>query len=47
MTRELLNAAKAALSAPETPGDLTPEELKHVIEDLDNAIRQIPEGAGQ
>lgn len=35
----LLTAAKAALAALETPGDLTPTELSHVIDDLDFAIR--------
>jgi hypothetical protein len=39
MSRELLQAAKAALAALETPDDLTAEELGWVIEDLDMAIR--------
>jgi hypothetical protein len=35
---QLLEASKAALSALETPGDLTEEEVGYVIEDLTEAI---------
>lgn len=36
----LIEAAKAALHALETPGDFTEEERQHVIEDLDLALRE-------
>ena len=38
--KELLKAAKTALSALETPGDLTEDEMFWVIEDLGIAIRK-------
>jgi hypothetical protein len=37
----LIAAAKAALAALETPGDLTDEERGHVIDDLDAALSQV------
>ena len=36
---KLQEAARAALAALETPGDLTPEEIQWVIEDLDSALQ--------
>ncbi len=38
---ELVRAAKAALSALETPDDLTKEEMGYVIEDLAHALREV------
>ena len=39
MDTTLVKAAEAALSALETPGDLTTDEFRNVIEDLDYALR--------
>lgn len=44
MTSQLVKAARAALAALETPGDLTPEELGYVIEDLDRVLQLYCEG---
>jgi hypothetical protein len=41
--KELISAAKAALSALETPGDLTEQEKSWVIQDLEYALRQLGE----
>jgi len=40
---ELLKSAKMALSAMETPDDLTPSEREYVIEDLALALKRVEE----